>query len=554
MYVYDEHDRQLILERVAQFRRQTERYLDGKIAPEKFLPLRLQNGLYVQRLAPMLRIAVPYGMLNSKQLRKLAHITRHFDKGYAHITTRQNIQLNWPALEDVPDILQELAAVDMHAVQTSGNCIRNVTSDHFAGIAPDEIIDPRPYCEIIRQWSTFHPEYAFLPRKFKIAVSGSEEDRAAIRFHDIGLQLVRNNAAEIGFRVMVGGGLGRTPVIGKVIRDYLPEHDLLTYLDAILRVYNLRGRRDNKYKARIKILVNAMGVEDFSQAVETVWETLQDSPTRLTDKEINRARSFFTEPDYAQLDDLAELAEINRVRAEKTAFANWFSHNVHHHRMAGYRAVTLSLKTTGIAPGDITASQLDAIANLADQFSFGEIRTTHLQNLVLGDVRTKDLVILWEKLTPLGFATPNVGTLNDMICCPGGDFCSLANAKSIPIAEALQREFEDLDYLYDLGPLELNISGCMNACGHHHVGHIGILGVDKKGQEFYQIQLGGNSKNNASLGTVLGPAFGRDEVTEAVKTLLSVYLENRQDDETFLDAFNRIGLTPFKERVYAKAH
>lgn len=554
MYVYDEHDRQLIAQRVAQFRSQTERYLEGSLPAEQFLPIRLQNGLYVQRLAPMLRIAVPYGMLSSKQLRKLAHISRYYDKGYVHVTTRQNIQLNWPALDEVPDILEELAEVEMHAVQTSGNCIRNTTTDHFAGVAPDEVIDPRPYCEIIRQWSTFHPEYAFLPRKFKIAVSGTQEDRAAIRFHDIGLQLVTNSEGEIGFSVMVGGGLGRTPVIGKVIRDFLPEHDLLTYLEAILRVYNLHGRRDNKYKARIKILVNAMGVEAFSEAVEQCWQKMQDSPTRLTDKEIKRAKSFFTEPEYSHLDDTAEMAEINRLRGENNAFANWLAHNVHPHRIAGYRAVTLSLKATGIAPGDITDGQLEAIADLADEYSFGEVRTTHLQNIVLGDVPASTLYALWQKLTTHNFATANVGMLTDMICCPGGDFCSLANAKSIPVAEALQREFDNLDYLYDLGPLDLNISGCMNACGHHHIGHIGILGVDKKGEEFYQIQLGGNAKNNAALGKVLGPAFSRAEVTQAVKTLLNVYLEQRQEEESFLEAYNRLGLTPFKERVYAKAN
>ncbi|MDZ7923143.1 MAG: nitrite/sulfite reductase [Marinagarivorans sp.] len=553
MYVYDEHDQKLIQERVAQFRRQTERYLDGKLAPEQFLPLRLQNGLYVQRLAPMMRIAVPYGMLNSKQVRKLAHISRYYDKGYVHITTRQNIQINWPLLEEVPDILAELAEVEMHAVQTSGNCIRNTTSDHFAGIAQDEIVDPRPYCEIIRQWSTFHPEYAFLPRKFKIAVSGTVEDRAAIHFHDIGLQLVQKEDGNIGFTVLVGGGLGRTPVIGKVIREFLPEHDLLTYLEAILRVYNLNGRRDNKYKARIKILVNAMGPEAFADAVEAVWLKMQDNPTRLTDKEIKRCKSFFTEPDYAELDDIAEMAEINQLRGDNKAFASWLSYNVHSHRKAGYRAVTLALKPTGIAPGDITDSQLEAIANLADDYSFGEIRTTHMQNIVLGDVRANQLYKLWLKLVDNGFATANVGTLTDMICCPGGDYCSLANAKSIPVAEALQREFDDIDYLYDLGPLDLNISGCMNACGHHHVGHIGILGVDKKGEEFYQVQLGGNSKNAAALAKVLGPAFSRNEVVGAVKTVLDVYLEKRQAEETFLDVYNRVGLTPFKERVYVKA-
>ena len=554
MYVYDEHDKKLILERVAQFRRQTQRYLNGELPEEHFLPLRLQNGLYVQRLAPMLRIAVPYGLLNSKQLRKLAHVTRHYDKGYIHVTTRQNFQLNWPQLEDVPDILEELAEVDMHAVQTSGNCIRNTTTDHFAGIAPDELIDPRPYCEIVRQWSTFHPEYAFLPRKFKIAISGSEEDRAAIRFHDIGLQIVTNDDGDIGFTVMVGGGLGRTPVIGKVIRAFLPEHDLLTYLEAILRVYNLHGRRDNKYKARIKILVNAMGPEKFAEAVEATWKSLQDSPTRLTDKEIKRAKSFFTEPDYVALDDTEEMANINALRADNPAFAQWLTQNVHAHRIPGYRAITLSLKPTGIAPGDLTDTQLDVIADLADEYSLGEIRTTHLQNMVLGDVRANALFKLWEKLVANGFATANVGTLTDMICCPGGDYCSLANAKSIPIAKDIQQTFDSLDYLYDLGPIDLNISGCMNACGHHHIGHIGILGVDKKGKEFYQVQLGGNAKNDAALGKVLGPAFTPDEVTTVLKTILDTYVEKREPEESFLDAYTRLGLPVFKERVYAKAN
>ncbi len=554
MYVYDSHDRQLIAERVAQFRRQTQRYLEGQLPPEQFLPLRLQNGLYVQRLAPMLRIAIPYGLLNSRQMRKLAHISRFYDKGYLHVTTRQNLQLNWPDLAEVPDILAELAEVEMHAIQTSGNCIRNVTSDHFAGIAPDELLDPRPYCEIIRQWSTFHPEYAFLPRKFKIAVSASEADRAAIAFHDIGLQIVRSSQGETGFRVMVGGGLGRTPVIGKVIREFLPEADLLTYLEAILRLYNLYGRRDNKYKARIKILVNAMGAEVFAAAVEREWAYLQDSETRLTPEAIAKAQSFFTQPPYAALDDIDAMARNQQLRSQDPAFDRWLSHNVHPHKQPGYRAVSLSLKVTGIAPGDLTDYQLEQIADLADRYSFGEARTTHLQNIVLGDVRADALFALWQEAQTLGFATPNIGTLTDMICCPGGDFCSLANAKSIPVAEAIQREFDDLDYLYDLGPLDLNISGCMNACGHHHVGHIGILGVDKKGEEFYQVQLGGNSGTAAALGTVLGPAFSRAEVVAAIKTLLGVYLAHRNPDETFLDTYQRIGITPFKERVYAKAH
>ncbi len=553
MYVYDEHDHKIIGERVAQFRDQTNRYLAGEIKEEEFLPLRLQNGLYVQRLAPMLRIAIPYGMLSSKQLRKLAHISRYYDKGYVHLTTRQNVQLNWPALEEVPDILAELAEVEMHAIQTSGNCIRNVTSDQFAGVATDEIIDPRPYCEIIRQWSTFHPEFAFLPRKFKIAVSGTEGDRAAIKFHDIGLQLVKQGE-NIGFTVYVGGGLGRTPMIGSVIREFLPEKDILTYLESILRVYNMLGRRDNKYKARIKILVKAMGVEAFAEKVEHEWETLQDTQMLLTDREINRAKSFFTEPEYETLEANDAADKLANLSLEMPAFAHWLKRNVSAHRVPGYRAVTLSVKKTGIAPGDITDQQLESIADLADQYSFGEVRTTHEQNLVLADVKAQDLFDLWQALTPLGFATANIGTLNDMICCPGGDFCSLANAKSIPIAEALQREFDDLDYLYDLGDIDLNISGCMNACGHHHIGHIGILGVDKKGEEFYQVQLGGNQGNDAALGKVLGPSFSREEMPSVVRKLIDVYVDKRDEGEAFLDTYRRVGIQPFKERVYAKAH
>jgi sulfite reductase (NADPH) hemoprotein beta-component len=554
VYVYDEHDSQIIRERVVQFRFQTQRFLDGKLKPEEFLPLRLQNGLYVQRLAPMLRIAVPYGMLNTAQLRKLAHITRQYDKGYCHATTRQNIQLNWPLLEEVPDILAELAQVEMHAVQTSGNCIRNTTTDQFAGIAPDELADPRPYCEIIRQWSTFHPEFAFLPRKFKIAVTGAAEDRAAIAFHDIGLRLVQNLDGDIGFKVYVGGGLGRTPVVGSVIREFLPENDLLTYLEAIVRVYNLNGRRDNKYKARIKILVRALGVETFTQMVEAEWATIRDSQTLLTDKEIKRAKSFFTAPDYKSFDNTAAWAGINSLRSQSKAFAHWLDHNTHAHKTPGYRAVTLSFKPTGVAPGDITDGQLEAIADLADRYSFGEVRVTHYQNMVLADIEVQKLHALWQELTTLGFATANVGTLTDIICCPGGDYCSLANAKSIPIAEAIQREFDDLDYVYDLGDIDLNISGCMNACGHHHIGHIGILGVDKKGEEFYQIQLGGNSRNQAALGEVLGPAFGAAEVPNIIRKLLEVYLAARSAEESFLDTYNRIGLTPFKEQAYVRSH
>lgn len=552
MYQYDEYDHTIIRERVAQFKGQTQRYLAGELKEEEFLPLRLQNGLYIQRLAPMLRVNVPYGMLNTRQLRKLAHVARHYDKGYCHVSTRQNIQFNWPELAEVPDILAELAEVEMHATQSSGSCIRNVTSDQFAGISSDEIVDPRPYCEIIRQWSSFHPEFAFLPRKFKIAVTGASSDRAAVRVHDIGLEIVKNNQGETGFRVLVGGGLGRTPVIGSVINEFLPEKDLLTYLEAILRIYNQLGRRDNKYKARIKILVKAMGAEAFAEKVNTEFAHLQDSATTLTQEEIDRCKLYFPEPAYASLSDSDSQALIDQQAAENTAFARWLSRNTRAHKQPGYAAVTLSLKPTGVAPGDITDVQLEAIAELADKFSFGEVRTTHEQNIVLADVRKDQLFDLWREAKTQGFATPNIGTLNDLICCPGGDFCSLANAKSLPIAEAIQRQFDDLDYLYDLGNLDLNISGCMNACGHHHVGHIGILGVDKKGQEFYQVQLGGNAGTDTSLGSVLGPAFNAGDMPQVVQTLIDVYVDSRIEGEQFIDTYRRIGLAPFKERVYAQ--
>ncbi len=563
MYIYDDFDHKIVNERVAQFRDQTERYLAGGLKEEEFLPLRLQNGLYIQRLAPMLRINVPYGMINSRQLRRLAHIARHYDKGYCHVSTRQNIQFNWPELAEIPDILSELAEVEMHATQSSGNCIRNVTSDQFAGIAEDEVADPRPYCEIIRQWSSFHPEFAFLPRKFKIAVTGAANDRAAIQVHDIGLHLVVSSAGELGFKVLVGGGLGRTPVIGSVIKEFLPQVHLLTYLEAVLRVYNQFGRRDNKYKARIKILVRAMGPDAFAEKVDAEWQLIKDGYTTLTEEEITRAKSFFTEPAYEKLDDAALQSELDTLAGEHRAFSRWLQRNVSRHRQAGYAAVTLSLKPTGIAPGDITDSQLEVIADLAERYSFAEARTTHEQNIVLADVRKSDLFELWLDAKAAGFATPNIGTLTDLICCPGGDFCSLANAKSIPVAEAIQRKFDDLDYVYDLGDIDLNISGCMNACGHHHVGHIGILGVDKKGEEFYQVQLGGNSgyhntgisgKNGASLGTVLGPSFSRADMTDVIQKLLDVYVENRTEEEQFIDTYQRIGLAPFKERVYAKSH
>ena len=547
MYAYDQYDRQIVSQRVAQYRDQTERYLAGKISDEQFLPLRLQNGLYVQRLAPMLRIAVPYGTLNSQQLRKLAHICRHYDKGYAHISTRQNIQLNWPKLEEVPDILEELLEVDMHAIQTSGNCIRNVTADQFSGVAADEVEDARPWCEIIRQWSTFHPEFAFLPRKFKIAVCGSELDRAAVMVHDIGLQIVKDPEGNTAFKVIVGGGLGRTPVIGSVIHDALPPQHLLTYLEAIVRVYNQLGRRDNKFKARIKILVRAMGADAFKAKVEEEWAFIKDGQLSLPEEEVARAKSFFTAPDYLALQN----EDLQAVALESPAFARWLAHNVHAHKQDGYAIVTLSLKTTGVAPGDITAEQFEAVANLAEEYGFGEARSTHQQNMVLPDVQQKQLFSLWQRLESLELASPTVGTMNDIICCPGGDFCSLANAKSIPIAEAIQRRFDDLDYLYDLGEIELNISGCMNACGHHHIGNIGILGVDKKGQEFYQVSLGGSQGLNASLGKILGPSFAQEDIPDVIEKILNCYVERRQPDEDFLDTFNRIGLEPFKERVYA---
>ena len=556
MYTYDQYDQTLVDERVAQFRDQTQRYLDGQISDEEFLPLRLKNGLYVQRLAPMLRIAIPYGLLSSRQVRKLAEISRRFDKGYVHFTTRQNIQLNWPQLEEVPDILAELASVQMYAIQTSGNCIRNTTTDQFAGVAADEIEDPRPWCEIIRQWSTFHPEFAFLPRKFKIAVCGSEEDRAAFLLHDIGIQLVKNDRGETGFHIYVGGGLGRTPVIASSIREFLPQKHLLTYLDAILRVYNRYGNRDNKYKARIKILVKAWTPEVFAQRVESEWQQIiagdKDGLGELTGREIERVKTCFTLPNYKIVDQAEADAQLAALAQDNIPFARWLSRNVRDQKQPGYSAVTLSLKPAGVAPGDVTDRQLEKIADLADQFSFGELRSTHNQNIVLADVLKSDLFDLWQLAKADGLATPNIGTINDIICCPGGDYCSLANAKSIPVAEAIQRKFEDLDYVYDLGDLELNISGCMNACGHHHVGHIGILGVDKKGEEWYQIQIGGSASKQAALAKVLGPSLSRDAVVEGIEKLLDVYIEHRQPEETFLATYQRIGMDKFKERVYAE--
>ncbi len=549
MYIYDEIDQRLVDERVAQFRDQTRRFLAGALPEDDFRPLRLQNGLYIQRHAPMLRIAIPYGILAARQLRALAHITRTYDRGWGHFSTRQNLQLNWPRLEDVPEILAELATVQMHAIQTSGNCVRNITTDHYAGVAPDEIVDPLVWCEIVRQWSTFNPEYAYLPRKFKIAISGAQEDRVAAQVHDIGLQAVRDESGEIGFRVLVGGGLGRTPILGAVIREFLPWQHLLTYLEAILRIYNRYGRRDNKWKARIKILVKDLMPAAFRDDVEAEWRQLKDSPSTLTAAEVARIAERFTRPAYEKLDALSSAYVLALGRDRR--FAAWTRRNVHPHKMPGYAAVTLSLKKTGIPPGDATADQMDAVADLADRYSSGELRVTHEQNLLLPDVRQADLHAVWQEAQALDLATANVGMITNIIACPGGDYCSLANAKSIPVAEAIQRRFDDLDFVYDIGELDLNISGCMNSCGHHHIGHIGILGVDKQGAEYYQISIGGAQGNAASLGKVLGPSVSQDEVADVIEKLIELYLARRDSDaERFIDVVRRIGIEPFKEHVY----
>jgi sulfite reductase (NADPH) hemoprotein beta-component len=548
MYQYNDIDQTLVDERVAQFRRQTEQYIKGEITEDHFRALRLRNGLYVQIHAPMLRVAGPYGLFNATQFRKLAHIARTYDKNYCHFTTRQNIQFNWPKLEEVPDILAELATVQMHAIQTSGNCMRNTTSDHLAGVSIDEIEDPRPYCEIIRQWTTLHPEFDYLPRKFKMAVSGSVHDRAATQFHDIGLHLVKNDAGEVGFKVLVGGGLGRTPVIGQVIKPYLEKKHLLSYLEAILRIYNLFGRRDNKYKARIKILVKESGLAKFSALVEKEWLHLRDS-NELSDARINAIKAQFVPPAYVKNADI-DTSFIDQQQEHK-AFATWVKFNTTAHKIAGYRAVFLSLKAPDVAPGDVTDFQLDAVADLADKYSFGEIRSTHRQNLILADVNQVDLFTLWQQLVSLNLATPNIGTVTDMICCPGLDFCSLANAGSIGIAKEINEALDDIDYIHDIGDLKINMSGCMNGCAHQSVGHIGILGVDKKGTEWYQITLGGSSENDAAIGDRLGPAVAKDQITKAITTILDVYIKNRLNDEPFLTMVNRVGVTPFKEQVYA---
>ncbi len=545
MYRYDSIDQALVEQRVAEFRDQTQRFLAGRLSEDEFRPLRLRNGLYIQRHAPMLRISIPYGLLSTAQLRQLAAVARRYDRGYGHFTTRQNLQLNWPKLQDVPDILAELATVQMHAIQTSGNCVRNVTADHLAGVAVDEIDDPRPYCEIIRQWATLHPEFTYLPRKFKIAVTGSPADRAASEVHDVGLHMKRDADGNIGFEVLVGGGLGRQPIIGQTIREFLPLPHLLSYLEAILRVYNQYGRRDNIHKARIKVLVKSLGIEKFRDQVEAEWLASREAAPQLPQSEVDRIRAFFTPPAYAKLEDVA-------VDDGDAQFKAWYRYNTRAHKIPGYRVVFVSLKAHGAVPGDMTSEQMEQVAALADRYSFGMVRVTHNQNLLLADVRQSDLRVLWEQLNAQGLSFPNIGTLTDMIACPGLDFCSLANAGTLNVASQIQQRFEDLDYLYDLGDIEIKMSGCMNACGHHHVGHIGILGVDKHGEEWYQITLGGSVNGFTALGQVIGPSVRQNEVAETVARIVEVYRERRLDEEVFIDTVRRVGVQPFKERVYAQ--
>jgi sulfite reductase (NADPH) hemoprotein beta-component len=551
MYQYDDYDRALVRERVAQFRDQVQRRLADELSEEEFLPLRLQNGLYLQKHAYMLRVAIPYGTLSARQMRALAHIAREYDRGYGHFTTRQNIQFNWVELERVPDILDWLAEHDMHAIQTSGNCVRNITTEAFAGVAADEYLDPRPLAEILRQWSTVNPEFLFLPRKFKIALCAAEQDRAAVQVHDIGLQLYRDAADELRLRVLVGGGLGRTPIIAQTLREGLHWQDCLSYVEAILRVYNRHGRRDNKYKARIKILVKALGIEAFAAEVEREWQPIKDGPAQLTEDEYQRVAASFHKPAYVPQDALD--LDFGTHLARDEAFARWVSRNVMAHQVPGYLSVVLSTKP-GISapPGDVTAEQMETLADWSERYGFGEIRVAHEQNLVLPDVRKADLYALWREAEAAGLGTANAGLLTDIIACPGGDFCSLANAKSIPIAQAIQQRFDDLDYLHDLGELSLNISGCMNACGHHHIGNIGILGVDKNGSEWYQLTLGGSQGRQAALGKVIGPSFAAEQVPEVIERIVRTYVDYREVNEGFLDTFQRIGLEPFKERVYSR--
>nr|WP_312523666.1 nitrite/sulfite reductase [Moraxella sp. CTOTU47724] len=559
MYKYNAIDQQLVDDRVEQFRDQTRRFLAGELSEEAYLPLRLMNGLYIQRHAPMLRVAIPYGLLATYQLRKLADISEKYDRGYGHITTRTNMQFNWPKLEEVPDILAELASVQMHAIQTSGNCIRNTTTDQFAGVTADEIADPRPYCEIIRQWSTFHPEFTYLPRKFKIAVIGTRSDRAATQLHDIGLHVVKNDAGDIGFEVIVGGGLGRTPVIGKVIRPFLPERHLLSYLDAILRIYNQYGRRDNKYKARIKILVESMGAEEFSRIVEEDWQKHnKDGALTLTAEQIEHAKTYFPPPAYQTFTQQQLQASQDKLSAqfEDSEFVRWFNQNTREHKVKGYQVVIISLKHFMQDTGDITATQMRVVADLADKYSFGEVRGTHHQNLVLTDVKLEDVYEVYQVLKQYHLARPNIGLLTDIISCPGFDYCSLANASTLNIVNQVNQYFQDADFVHDIGEIRLNMSGCMNACAHHHVADIGILGVDKKGEHWYQISLGGRSGQNAKLGDILGKSVPVDAVAATVDDILQVYLKYRQaadtdfGSETFAEVVDRIGIEPFKEYVY----
>tara|TARA_R110002110_G_scaffold415612_7_gene652347 strand:+ start:153103 stop:154758 length:1656 start_codon:yes stop_codon:yes gene_type:complete len=548
MYIYDEIDQTMVDQRVNQFRDQVRRRIAGELSEDEFKPLRLMNGVYLQLHAYMLRVAIPYGTLSAEQMRKLAWIARKYDRGYGHFTTRQNLQYNWPKLEELPDLLAELASVQMHALQTSGNCIRNVTADQYAGVAADEVIDPRIHAEIIRQWSTLHPEFTFLPRKFKIAVTGDQKDRAAVKVHDIGLIVKRNAAGELGFEVIVGGGLGRTPMVGPSIRDFLPERHLLSYLEAVLRVYNQLGRRDNMYKARIKILVHETGAEKFTEMVEREWEQIRDTAVELPAGERERVAAFFNPPLYDAAGDAAET--LTRHIAGDAAFAHWADTNLAPHKADGYAIANISLKPIGGVPGDASAEQMDAVAALAERFSFSEIRVTHEQNLVLPHVRQDELYAVWQTLKAYDLDTPNLGLVSDMIACPGMDYCALANARSIPLAQEISARFADLDRQHDIGELKLKISGCINACGHHHVGHIGILGVDRKGEEYYQITLGGSGAEDATLGDIVGPAFPYDKVVNAIETLVDTYLDVRSDGERFLDTYRRLGADPFKEALY----
>ncbi|MBU3602479.1 nitrite/sulfite reductase [Polynucleobacter sp. AM-25C3] len=556
MYKYDHIDQTLVDQRVTQFRDQVERRLNGTLAEEEFRPLRLQNGLYHQRHAYMLRVAIPYGLLSAKQLRTLALIADKYDRGYGHFTTRQNIQFNWVELEQTPDILAELAKVEMHAIQTSGNCIRNITSDAFAGVAADEYIDPRPVCELLRQWSTLHPEFAHLPRKFKFAINGAKEDRTVLLCHDVGIELKKNIVGELTADIYAGGGMGRTPILGSLIKQDLPWQVLPSYLTALLRVYNRFGRRDNLYKARIKILVKALGPEEFARQVEGEWLHLhnaeKNSDANFTQAEWERVAQHFTKPAYQQLNALSnEDIHTAAPEDERAAFARWLERNVKPHQVPGYASVILSLKPHGtVAPGDATTAQMNAIADLADQYSFGELRVTHEQNLVLADVEQSKLLELWQAAKQQHVALPNIGLLTDIIACPGGDFCSLANAKSLPIAKAIQERFDDLDYLFDLGDISLNISGCINSCGHHHVGNIGVLGVDKDGEEWYQITLGGEQGNDASIGKVIGPSFYANEIPDVMTSLINTYVNQRATDEPFIETYRRLGVAPFKEAAY----